>query len=130
MRLWWLAAVVLTGLASAQTLHWHTSLTQAWQDAAKTHRPLAVLVVGRYCGWCRKLEREVLRDTAVQRRLSQYVTVKIVDDDTKTMRHLPPIEMVPTLFVYAPNRKLVDTIVGYYPRNDYLDLLLEASEVR
>ena len=130
MRRWWLATVVLTGLASAQTLHWHTSLSQAWQEATRMHRPLAVLVVGRYCGWCRKLEREVLRDTTVQRRLSQYVAVKIVDDDTKTMRQLPSIEMVPTLFLYAPSRKLVDTIVGYYPRNDYLNLLPEANEVR
>ena len=59
-----IVALLILGSAAvgAQELKWETNLEQASQIAMKTKKPLLMFFTGSdWCGWCIRLQNEVLR---------------------------------------------------------------------
>ncbi len=63
MKKAFIALLLLIGIQSsvAQKAEWHTDLTKAVQLSEKTKKPLLLFFTGSdWCGWCIRLQKEVL----------------------------------------------------------------------
>jgi thioredoxin-related protein len=56
-------AFLISGfIAQAQELNWHTDMTKATELSLKENKPLLLFFTGSdWCGWCIKLQRDVLK---------------------------------------------------------------------
>lgn len=58
-------AFLISGfVAQAQELNWHTDMTKATELSLKENKPLLLFFTGSdWCGWCIKLQKDVLKTT-------------------------------------------------------------------
>jgi len=119
-------AVWFAFLQSAE-ISWSSDLIGAIREAKRSGKPLMVLLEGRYCRWCKKLDKEVLHDDAVVDRARRYIAVRIERKDAAALSLLPPTRGVPTVFFLSPQRKVLATALGYYNKEDFLSFFDEAE---
>ncbi len=89
-----LIAFLLIGAASlqAQELVWETNLEKASQVAMKTKKPLLLFFTGSdWCGWCIRLQNEVLKTPEFAAWAKQNVVLVEVDFPTRSPQ-LPEIQ--------------------------------------
>ncbi len=141
---WWAAfALALSLLAApghAAVLRW-----QGWDSgmraAVKTQRPVLVDVYTDWCGWCRRMERDVYSRDDVRDYLSRrFVTVKLdaeAADEASyegrmyTSRALAgrfKVTGYPTTIFLRPNGEHLVNVPGYVPADRFLLLLRYVGE--
>ncbi len=89
-----LIAFLLIGAASlqAQELVWETNLEKASQVAMKTKKPLLLFFTGSdWCGWCIRLQNEVLKTPEFAAWAKQNVVLVELDFPRRTPQ-LPEIQ--------------------------------------
>ncbi len=89
-----LIAFLLIGAASlqAQELVWETNLEKASQVAMKTKKPLLLFFTGSdWCGWCIRLQNEVLKTPEFAAWAKQNVVLVEVDFPRRSPQ-LPEIQ--------------------------------------
>jgi len=89
-----LVALLLIGTASlqAQELTWETNLDKATQVAIKTKKPLLLFFTGSdWCGWCIRLQNEVLRTPEFAAWAKENVVLVEVDFPRRSPQ-LPEIQ--------------------------------------
>ena len=126
---WAVALVLLMGLCSpahAQDLTWHPFET-ALAVADSTDRPVLVDVYAPWCGWCRKMKRDVYPSTWVRSCLADgFVLTRLNRDDTDTRhryrgRRLNSKRLaqalgaagVPTVVLLAPDGERLTRLNGF-----------------
>jgi thioredoxin-related protein len=84
----------------------------------------------KWCGYCRKLEAETLRNPHVQKFLGKHVVVVDVDGDEQ--RHLVQKfgvrDLYPTLVFLDANNEELGRIVGYLPPAQFLERATRISK--
>ena len=87
-----------------------------WQDgfaAAKAqHKLVFVDYFARWCEPCKTMETTVFTDTEVQRRLSQFVLVRI-DVDASAIATIHHVYTLPTYVVYDPAERERFRMIGF-----------------
>ncbi len=102
---------------------WEKDLSSAFAKAKKEHKIVLVMAVSQGCKWCEKMESETLSDKEVLRRLKDYVLV-LADRETKKEREqLPPFKHVPVIFFMTHEKDELDSLRGYFDKEDFLDYL-------
>ena len=119
----WLAAVPV---APAQDLNWHPFET-ALAVADSTDRPVLVDIYAPWCGWCRKMKRDVYPSNRVRSCLADgFVLTRLNRDDTDTQhryrgRRLDSKRLaqtlgaasVPTVVLLAPDGERLTRLNGF-----------------
>jgi thioredoxin-related protein len=82
-----------------------------------------VMAEGEHCRWCKKMKYRTLGDEKVEKRLAPFVTVKVMEDDDKAVKELPKIDGVPTIFFMTADKKLLESVVGYYKVDDFISFI-------
>ena len=114
--------IVLGLLLLSSTLfsvEWSKDLDTAFALAKKEHKKIMVLVESKTCRWCKKLKHRTLSDEAVEKKLSKFVTVKVMREDAFAMSELPAVKGVPTIFFMNEDKIILDEILGYVDVEDF-----------
>ncbi len=123
----WLFAPVMFGLlpvsGEAAEASWRDSYVTALGEAARTGRPLVLVVKSRGCGWCRELERTTLRDARVVRALNRSTVPLKVEADDRGLPDSLRVEALPTVAVIAPDGRILANRSGYLDAPSFLGLL-------
>ncbi|GAC1468980.1 MAG: hypothetical protein NVSMB9_12240 [Isosphaeraceae bacterium] len=126
----WLFALAIAGMlpvpAEAAEPSWWSNYAGASREAARTGRPVVILVESRSCGWCQELERTTLRDAKVVRALNgSTVPLKInaEDSDHAALLAALRVEALPTIAVIAPDGRVLANRSGYLDAPSFLGLL-------
>ncbi|HFQ61322.1 MAG TPA: thioredoxin family protein [Epsilonproteobacteria bacterium] len=112
-----LALCMLSGTLFA--VDWVKDLDTALATAQKEHKNVMVMVEGEFCRWCKKMKGRTLSDERIEKRLEQYVVVKVMREDASIMAKLPPVEGVPTIFFMKPNKAVIQEVLGYEDVTDF-----------
>ncbi|MCD6211443.1 MAG: DUF255 domain-containing protein [Sulfurovum sp.] len=115
---------LLVGLLFSTTLFageivWQKDITAAFEKAQKENKVVMVMVGGEHCKWCEKMKHRTLSDDSVLERLEPYIMVKVMREDAEAVKYLPAINGVPTIFFLKADKKVLETVVGYYNIVDF-----------
>jgi len=115
---------LLVGILFSTTLFageivWQKDITAAFEKAQKENKVVMVMVGGEHCKWCEKMKHRTLSDDSVLERLEPYIMVKVMREDAEAVKYLPAINGVPTIFFLKADKKVLETVVGYYNIVDF-----------
>jgi thioredoxin-related protein len=121
--------------AGADEMVWR-SWDDGLREARETHRPILVDVYTNWCGWCRRMEREVYARDDVRDYLARsFVTIKLnaesaargtYEGRSLTSRGLASrfqVRGYPTTLFLRSGAEHIVTVPGYVPADRFLLLL-------
>ena len=115
--------------AAEGPLQWQTSLSAASEQAKKEHKYILADVYTDWCGWCKKLDKDVFTNSAVISYLQKdFICVKVNAEDPKegsTVAEKYRVNGFPCALVFSPEGKLIGKIDGYEEAADYVASLKE-----
>ncbi len=118
--------VLLLANLVASDIAWNDTYEQAQAKAKKESKPLLVLITSEQCRWCRKFEATTLQDEDVISKLnSKFVTVHVTRDKSVYPKSLSA-KMVPMNYFLDSNGKVLYSMPGYWPVEDYQSILDDA----
>ena len=121
-----LSIFVLSGTLLA--VDWVKDIDTALELAKKEHKNVMVMVEGEYCRWCKKMKGRTLTDDAVEKRLKNYVVVKVMREDGNEMAKLPPVQGVPTIFFMKSNKAIIQEVMGYFNVEDFISYINDVEK--
>ncbi|MBC5835683.1 thioredoxin fold domain-containing protein [Flavobacterium sp. F372] len=79
-------AFLISGfIAQAQELNWYTDMSKATEASLKENKPLLLFFTGSdWCGWCTKLQKDVLKTTEFANWAMQNVILVELDFPRRT----------------------------------------------
>lgn len=120
-----LLALLMANLLAGD-IAWNDTYEQAQAKAKKESKPLLVLITSEQCRWCRKFEATTLQDEDVISKLnSKFVTVHVTRDKSIYPKNLTA-KMVPMNYFLDANGKVIYSMPGYWPVDDYQSILDDA----
>lgn len=109
--------------AGGPSAGWHTDVGSARAEARASDQYILVDLYADWCGWCRKLEREVFSDPAFIAFAKPFVKLRVdVEDggEGEALQARYRVGGLPTLLVLSPRMVLAGTVEGYAPRDAYI----------
>ena len=117
---------VLSGTLLA--VDWVKDINIALETAKKEHKNVMVMVEGEHCRWCKKMKGRTLTDDAVEKRLKNFIVVKVMREDGNAMAKLPPVEGVPTIFFMKEDKAIIEKVVGYFNVEDFISFINDVEK--
>lgn len=108
--------------AATKLLPWHRSLAPALEESRRRKSLILVRVGASWCGWCRRLDKEIVLPE-VQKELAGWTLVELdADDDQDEVKRLS-VGPIPALRVLDSTGHKVRSHDGYLPGEDLIDWL-------
>ena len=111
-------AAALAGLEPAR---WESRLEPALAEARTSGRLVLVDAFAEWCGWCRKLEREVFPQPAFQDLAREFVLLRVDVQDGGEGTELAATwgaSALPTLLLLEPSGAFAGAVSGYFPADE------------
>lgn len=125
------SAIVLTAAVPATAGEWLTDPETAFRVAGEREVPLLVDLYAEWCGWCKKLDREVFSTPEFQRFTEDYVLLRVDVEDgaegSALQDRYGAVEL-PTLLVLTPRNSLIGSAVGFHPTAEMTSRIRGARE--
>ncbi len=103
---------------------WHTSFAKAETEAKALGKPLVIHFYADWCGPCQQMERSVLNQPGVVRRLgADVVGVKVNADHQPSLRARFGVSGFPTDVMVSPEGKVETRYVGATSESAYISRL-------
>jgi len=113
-----LGTLLSTTLFAGETV-WQKDIKMAFVKAQKENKVVMVMVGGEHCRWCEKMKYRTLSEESVSERLEPYIVVNVMREDAEAVKDLPDINVVPTIFFLTAEKKVLESVVGYYNIVDF-----------
>lgn len=118
--------IVLATTLFGSEIVWNDTFAEAQVRAKKESKPLLVLITSEQCRWCRKFEATTLQDEDVISKLNtKFVSVHVTRDKSVYPKNLSA-KMVPMNYFLDNNGKVIYSMPGYWPVEDYESILDDA----
>lgn len=111
------------------SLDWVKDLDTAFDMAKKENKTVMVFVEGENCRWCKKMKGRTLSDETVEKRLEKFIVVKVMRENPKVVAALPTIQGVPTTFFMDKNKKVYETVLGFFNVEDFISYINDVEKV-
>jgi len=98
-------------------------IVTAFSKAKKENKVVMILVEGEHCKWCKRMKHRTLSDESVLKRLQPYILVKVMREDESAVKDLPLINGVPTIFFMTADKKVLESVVGYFNVEDFISYI-------
>jgi len=112
----------------AEGLTWVKDPKTAFTLAKKEHKIVMLMVEGMHCRWCIKMKRRTLADETVRAKLASYVLVKVMREDKSAIKELPHIQGVPSIFFMTADKKILESVIGYFNIEDFLSYVSDVEK--
>ena len=116
--------------ANTQEIAWHQSLPEALAEAKQRKTLIVVDAYADWCHWCKKMDEDTFTNAEVQRRMKDFVPVRINTDNNPELAQRYGVTGLPTTLVLDATGKVQVSQSGYLPPQDYLQLLAQAAKSR
>jgi len=111
--------------ARPELIEWLTDLNAAQTIALQQSKPIMIDFYTSWCGWCKKLDEDTYADKKVAEVAKDFVCVKIDGDKNQALTKEYRVQGYPTIAFLKPDGTLIDSIPGYQPPEQFLELLKE-----
>jgi len=94
---------------------WVYTLGEGLTLAQSSKKPLMVDFFAEWCGWCKKLDKDVYTDPDVAALSKEFVCVKVDTDKFGQDASKYGVQGLPTIVFMNADGTVIDKIVGYNP---------------
>ena len=123
-----LALLLFLPLGLFADITWQKDIPTAFELAKKEHKVVMIFVEGETCRWCKKMKHRTLSDENVDKRLQPYIAVKVFRENKEAMKDLPEIQGVPTIFFMTAEKKILESVIGYYTVEDFISYINDVEK--
>jgi hypothetical protein len=99
------------------------SFDEARAEAERSRRRILAYFTGRYCGWCRVMEKRTLTDAEVVELSKGFVCVKLDSEKEPQLYDELGVDAIPRSFILTSEGARVDMLAGYRPAAEYTEWL-------
>ncbi len=118
--------LLLTHSLFCAEIAWQETFAHAQAKAKKESKPMLVIITTEQCRWCRKLEATTLSDDEIISKINtRFVPVHVTRDKSVYPKTLSA-KMVPMSYFLDENGKVLYSMPGYWPTDDYQSILDDA----
>ena len=125
-------AILTATCAFAAELQWQADYDKALAAAKSAKKIVMVDLYTDWCGWCKKLDRDVYANTDVKSKLAKdFVSLKINPEKSKKGMELARsfgTRGYPHIVFLDANGKKISEIVGYVPADKFGEKLASLTE--
>lgn len=122
IALWLMMPLWLMG----SEIQWSGSFAEAQAKAKKESKPMLVIITTEQCRWCRKLEATTLEDDGIVSTINaKFAAVHVTRDKSVYPKNLTA-KMVPMSYFLDSEGKVLYSMPGYWPSEDYQSILGDA----
>lgn len=116
-------------LGAFEKLSWETDLDIAFARAKQEQKNIMVMIECSTCTWCIKMKKGALSDPRVQDKLRSYILLKIQRSDKNSTKYLPDFTgAIPSFYFMQPDQEIMETVIGYFLAEDFLEYLNDIDE--
>lgn len=123
------AMMMMASAVLAGEVKWMTNFDEALVRAKKEKKLVMVDVYTDWCGWCKKLDKDVYSKKEVIEKLEKdFIAVKLNPEKSQKNRKIAggfDVNGYPTIIFVGTDGKQVDRIGGYVPAEEFLKKLNE-----
>lgn len=103
--------------------NWHRSFDQGMQASAQRGKPMIVDFYTDWCGWCKKLDKDVFQSNEFDQISKNFICIKVDCDQDKKTPQKYKVSGYPTIGILKPNGELIEKVVGYRDKKQLMTLL-------
>jgi thioredoxin-related protein len=111
-------------------LAWHSNVKEAFALAKKENMQVIIMVGEDNCRWCVKMKKNTLMDNRIQAEMQKYILISIKRSDKEAIKYVPEFDgNIPSFFFMTNKKEVVDSVVGYFKPDDFLEYINEIEEL-
>ena len=112
--------------AAENSITWVFTLGEGMTLAQSSKKPLMVDFYASWCGWCKKLDKDVYTNPEVVALSKEFVCVKVDTDKYGADASKYGVQGLPTIAFLNADGTVIDKIVGYSPAPDFATSMKKA----
>ena len=119
-----------TEAQAAGSIRWGKSFESALAQARRTHKLVMVDFYTDWCGWCKRLDKDVYTDKRVVALSSQFVPVKVnAEKEGASAARRYNVTGFPTILFVGESGQVVNRIGGYLPPDQFYTAAANANSI-
>ena len=118
-----LVAVILAFDTKAWAISWEHDLAGALEKAKNEGKPVMADFYTDWCGWCKKLDKDVYEDAGVNRLAEKFICVKVNCELDKGAFAKYGLKGYPTIIFFNAAGGTEETVVGYRTAPVFADIM-------
>ena len=123
-----LLVFALTSGAESWAISWENDLTKAFEKAKTEDRPVMADFYTDWCGWCKKLDKDVYEDAGVNRLAENFICVKVNCEIDKGAFSKYGLKGYPTIIFFNAAGGTEEIVVGYRNAQVFADIMNKVLE--
>lgn len=108
-----LAIVFLVFGSLVWAISWEDDLAHAFKKARNEGKMVMADFYTDWCGWCKKLDKDVYTNTEVKRLAENFICAKINCQIDKGAFSKYGLKGYPTIIFFNANGDIIETVIGY-----------------
>lgn len=117
------SAFLLTFSAESWAISWEHDLTAALEKAKAEGKPVMADFYTDWCGWCKKLDKDVYEDAGVNQLAEKFICVKVNCEVDKGAFSKYGLRGYPTIIFFDAAGNIKETVVGYRPVQAFAEIM-------
>lgn len=114
---------MFTFTANSWAISWEHDLAGALEKAKTEGKPVMADFYTDWCGWCKKLDKDVYEDANVNQLAEKFICVKVNCEVDKGAFSKYGLQGYPTIIFFDPAGNIEEKIVGYRNAQVFADTM-------
>ena len=113
---------------STQKIKWYRDYHSGMRLAKMNKRPVVIKFSAAWCGWCEKMDNEVLNQPSVMAELKKFTCIKVDTDKDRSIAFAYGVRSLPRMLVINTHDEIVGDWLGYREVDAFLALIKDIQQ--
>jgi thiol-disulfide isomerase/thioredoxin len=117
------SALVFLFVPECRAISWESDLTKAFEEAKSDGRFVMADFYTDWCGWCKKLDKDVYEDAGVNKLAERFICVKVNCEIDKGAFAKYKLKGYPTIIFFNAKGDIEEMVIGYRTAKVFTEII-------